>query len=103
MNSNDLDVGSTGTVLVPGSTLLVAGDKNGTLYTVHTSSMGHVDSGGAGFTASPAGIFQIAVWNSDQGVRLYQHDMNGPLKAYQIAATGILPSPVSQGTSDSLR
>ncbi len=43
MNSLDQDLGCTGPLLIPGSTSLVCGDKNGMVYVANTSNMGKFD------------------------------------------------------------
>jgi hypothetical protein len=47
---NDLDISASGPILLPGTDYLVAGGKEGVLYLLHRSQMGHLqggDSGGA--------------------------------------------------------
>ena len=104
-SENDLDVGSTGPILVPGSTLLVTGDKAGRLIYLDTNALGHIESGKEAdeFVASPAGIFQLGLWPGSQGALLYEHDLNGPLKAYPVGGASINSTPVSTGawTGDS--
>jgi uncharacterized protein (TIGR03437 family) len=105
LDANDLDLGSTGGVLVsdggvPGGNLVVAGDKGGRLINLDSGAMGGIESsaGADDFQASPAGIFQVSVWQSAQGPLLYEHDWNGPLKAYPVGTVGISATPVLQGT-----
>jgi uncharacterized protein (TIGR03437 family) len=100
LDENDLDVGSTGGVLVPGSNLVVAGDKGGRLINLDSGAMGGIESSGGAneLNASPAGIFQLSLWQSAQGPLLYEHDWHGPLKAYAVGVGGISPAPVSEGT-----
>lgn len=47
LDNADTDIGSSGPLLIPGTSLLVAGGKNGILYVVNTTgdSMGHFKSG----------------------------------------------------------
>jgi uncharacterized protein (TIGR03437 family) len=100
LDDNDLDVGSTGGVLVPGSNLVVAGDKGGHLINLNSGAMGGIEStpGANEFAGSPAGIFQLSLWQSAQGPLLYEHDWHGPLKAYPVGTAGITQTPVSEGT-----
>ena len=44
LNSIDNDLGAGGPLLIPGTRLMVGGGKQGTLFVVDTSSMGHFDS-----------------------------------------------------------
>lgn len=100
LDANDLDVGSTGAILAAGGSLMLAGDKGGYLLNLSTSQLGHVENaaGANDFSASTSGIFDLALWQSDQGSLLFEHDWNGALKAYPVTATGITQMPVSTGT-----
>lgn len=100
LDANDLDVGSTGAILVPGTNLVLTGDKGGRLINLDSTSLGHIESapGVDDFTVSPAGIFGLALWQSAQGTLLYEHDLNGFLKAYPVTSTAITQTPVSTGT-----
>jgi uncharacterized protein (TIGR03437 family) len=100
LNANDLDVGSTGALLVPGTNLVLAGDKGGRLINVNSTSLGHIESatGVDDFPASPSSIFTLALWQTSQGTLLYEHDLDGFLKAYPVTSTAITQTPVSSGT-----
>lgn len=100
LNANDLDVGSTGPILSNGTNPLVTGDKGGRLINLNAASLGHVETsrGADGFQVSTSGIFNLALWQTDQGTLLYQHDLNGFLKAYSVTPAGIVQTPVSTGT-----
>ena len=100
LNANDLDVGSTGAILVPGAGFLTAGDKGGRVLSLNQSALGHVESspGVNEFTASASGIFNLSLWQSDQGPLLYEHDWHGVLKAYPLSDTSVASTPASQGT-----
>jgi uncharacterized protein (TIGR03437 family) len=99
LDDNDLDVGSTGAILASAGSL-VAGDKGGHLIGLNTAGLGHVEAspGTNDFKASAAGIFDFALWQSDQGPLLYEHDWHGYLKAYALNGASIASTPVSQGT-----
>ena len=99
LNANDLDVGSTGAVLSADGTLVFAGDKGGRLITLSSGQLGHIESnpGADEFMASQAGIFGFALWQTDQGALLYEHDYNGYLKAYPVTTDGISSTPTVQG------
>lgn len=100
LDANDLDVGSTGAILDSGEDLLVLGDKGGRLVTLNPKSLGNIEStpGTNTFDASPAGIFDLALWQTEDGALLYEHDWNGYLKSYSLTASGISREPVSKGT-----
>jgi uncharacterized protein (TIGR03437 family) len=100
LNANDLDVGSTGALLAPGTNLVLAGDKGGHLINLDSTSLGHVEnaSGADEFSVSPASIFTLAIWQSSAGMLLYEHDLNGFLKSYAVTSAAITQTPVSTGT-----
>ena len=100
LNANDLDVGSTGAILAQAGSLVVAGDKGGRLINLPSAQLGGVEStpGADDFAASTAGIFDLALWQTSAGEVLFQHDLNGYLKAYSVTASGITQTPVSEGT-----
>src|SRR5207248_4886696 len=47
LNSRDLDLGSGGVLLIPGTSLLFTGGKAGRLYLVDGANMGHLAAVGA--------------------------------------------------------
>jgi uncharacterized protein (TIGR03437 family) len=100
LNANDLDVGSTGAILAGGGGLVIAGDKGGRLINLASGQLGGLEGtpGAADFPASAAGIFDLAVWQTSAGETLYEHDLNGYLKAYPVTDSGIAQTPVSVGT-----
>jgi uncharacterized protein (TIGR03437 family) len=106
LNANDLDVGSTGPILPSGIDLALTGDKGGRLISLALNSLGHVESapGVDGFPVTPAGIFNLALWQTDRGALLYERDLDGFLKSYAVTSTGIVQTPVSTGvwSGDSL-
>lgn len=100
LNLIDLDLGSTGGVLMPESNLLITGDKAGNLYHIDTRSMGHVEDSSAPvhFVASWTSIFQIGLWGGEQTPRVYQQDRYGPLKAYSVNGASVSETPVLQNS-----
>jgi uncharacterized protein (TIGR03437 family) len=98
LDDNDLDVGSTGAVLLPGISQLITGDKGGRLIYLDRGDLGGIESnrGANTFAASVAGIFQLGVWQSPQGLMVYEQDQSGPLKAYSAGAGGLVQKPASQ-------
>ena len=88
-------MGSTGPVLPSGIDSVLAGDKSGSLISLNPDSLGHIDSsaGADVFTATPAGIFNFALWQTAQGTLLYEHDINGCPKSYEVTSTAIIPTP----------
>ena len=85
LDDNDYDL-SAGAALIPGTHLLVGGDKNGTVYVVDGDGMG-----GAGATPVQTfpgvqwgGVFNFALWNHDGGTYLYLQEQGSVLKAYRM-------------------
>jgi hypothetical protein len=65
LDDNDLDLSSAGPLLIPGTTLLAGGGKEGIFYVLHTGALGHL-------TADDAGAVQeIAFPDSFRGGQVY--------------------------------
>jgi len=101
LSDGDYDIGSTGVVLVPGTDLAVGGDKYGSLYSLHTSSMGHLTpASGPNVQSFPAvrwgGIFNLAVWqDSDGTARLYVLEQANGLREFQLTGGQFNTTPVA--------
>ncbi len=102
LSDADLDVGSSGPILIPGTTLIVGGGKQGVLYLIDTTHMGHFMASGdtqivQSFQASNDEIFNTPIFWSN-GSLLYLWPQNEGLKAF--AFNGIFnTTPVAQNTS----
>jgi len=109
LNSDDLDLGSTGPLLVPDNAstrhLVIAGSKEGRIYVVDRDNMGHKQSssdsqiiqsilinptacGTSGFSASSSHRFYggAAYWNGN----VYLGAVYGPLYQYRINSDGTI-------------
>jgi hypothetical protein len=113
LNASDLDFGSGGPVLVPGSNVLVTGGKEGKLYVLNTSNLGQMVAGDIQIpqvfqavdpTVRPSATHHIhasgPVWNSPAGINLYVWGENDFPHSYRFnAATQVFnPTPVASGT-----
>jgi hypothetical protein len=113
MNDLDYDFGSTGPTLIPGTDLLLTGGKTGVFYLMHTSSMGHVQSGnnqivqnflattGCQIPLMDQGCAQImgqAFWYSAAVPTLYVWGVHDQLKAFQFSNGQFNISPATTGT-----
>jgi MYXO-CTERM domain-containing protein len=99
LNGVDLDLGSSGAVLVPGSNLVLGGSKEGKVYLVDRDQMGHshdgddsqivqvVQAGGGQIKGSPV-VWRdtLYLWASGDVIR--QIPFTGGLLAAQPAAMG---------------
>ena len=101
--STDQDLGASGPLLIPGTSLLVGGGKEGILYVVNTSNMGHEWAGNSQivqwFDLGAGGIFSGPVFynrTSNLGPWLYIWANNGFLDAYHFNGNTLDLAPISQ-------
>ena len=103
LSDEDLDLGSAGVMLVPGTNQLLTGGKSGDMLLVDGSSMGHlgpmVSPGVQTIVANPNGVYDFALWNLPGGPLVYVHEPYGPLQAYQIIGGNLDAAMVSQSDS----
>jgi hypothetical protein len=93
---------STGPALVPGTHVIVGGDKYGQLYLLNGDSMGKLGSsdteGGSVFTGAViGGMFNFALWNRLGTTYVYAQGYQDVVKSYQIAGAAFNTTPVSSG------
>ena len=88
LNSGDVDLGTAGLLLIPGTTLAISGGKQGLVYLVDRDSMGGISSGiqswslnsgqihgGPTWWTGPNGSFMY-IW-ADSGGHLLQYQFSG--------------------------
>ena len=107
LNGSNADLGAGGPVLLPGTTLLVAGGKDGILRVVDTTNMGKFNPTFNGnlqdFQATnvyPNGMIMGSpiYWNSPNfGPVIYLWGPSDVIKAWQLSGETFLTTPVSQG------
>jgi regulation of enolase protein 1 (concanavalin A-like superfamily) len=106
LNANDLDVGSGGPLLIPGTNLLVGGGKSGTLYVLDRTTLGGFDPNtdhvvqelpgvGAGGENNPC----TAYWNGPGGPFLYVWSGNDTLKSYRFGGSTFQTTPASKNSN----
>jgi uncharacterized protein (TIGR03437 family) len=123
LNDQDEDVGSAGTILIPNSNLVLSGGKSGLLYLIQDGSMGHLGpdttSTVQGVQVNTWGMFEMALWNnpasettsppvtkpnataaSGAAAILYEFELDGALKAFQITGNQINPTILSEFTPE---
>jgi hypothetical protein len=77
LNTGDVDLNSSGPLLVPGTNLVVGGGKSGTLYVLDRSNMGHFQ---AGSNSQIVQELQITFGNHLHGSPIYwDSPVHGPL------------------------
>jgi uncharacterized protein (TIGR03437 family) len=103
LSDADLDLGATGPVLIPGTTLIAGAGKEGVVYVLDTTApMGHLQPGNPQLVQSFSAVAyhgvppSLAVWISAEGPILYMAGWNDSVKAYQISNGIFNTSPVSQ-------
>jgi hypothetical protein len=102
MDNNDMDMGSAGPVLIPGTSLVLAGAKTGELFLVDSAGMGHYN-GPSGpdlivqrFYVANGSLFGSPVyWNSPSGGRVYVWGSKDGLKEFSFDGTRFQTTPVA--------
>src|SRR6202521_2601200 len=110
LDTNDLDLSSSGPLLIPGTSpsLLAGGGKTGDLYVLNTANLGQFNAtdsqvvqkenitGGGGLRGGPVYWQRSAV---NGGPLLYDWGAGDSVKAYPFNGTTFAASPSSQGSS----
>jgi hypothetical protein len=105
LNVDDVDIGSSGPVLIPGTSLLVGGGKQGVLYLVNSQKMGHFNASGdtqivQEFQASTDEIFNTPVfWNNPGNPLLFLWPQSQGLKAFSFNNGLFQTTPVAQNNA----
>ncbi len=92
LQQQNLDLGSTGPWLLPGTTYVVGGGKQGLIYVVNTTNMGHFNSTSnsqivQSFQATAGEILAAPVfWSGPAGQFMYVWSENDALKQFQFSA-----------------
>ncbi|MBV8818523.1 MAG: hypothetical protein JO022_09220 [Acidobacteriaceae bacterium] len=103
MSDVDLDLGSLGPVLVPGTDLVIGGDKADNLYVVNGGNMGHLGTSDA---ANPqvfqpitgGGVFNVALWPRTADSLLYIVEEGDWTGGFRLANGTMESSAFSQTT-----
>jgi hypothetical protein len=101
LSNYDFDMASLGPILLPGTNLMMGGDKFGNLYLIDKDQLGHLDSAVTPSArifqaADYSGIFNSAVWDSEWGMIVYLVDAGEATKAFRIADGQFQIRPFSQ-------
>ncbi|MEP7289806.1 MAG: hypothetical protein ABI947_28995 [Chloroflexota bacterium] len=105
LDANDLDLGVTGAVLIPGTSWIIAGGKEGKLYVMDKNDMGHNHTSDdnqivQSFQGSLGHMHSTPIyWNSPQGPTVYVWTENDYAKSYTYnPATGLFDT-IPTGTT----
>ena len=102
LSDNDFDL-SAGPALVPGTHILLGGDKAGNLYAIDgdqlTNGSAPQTSAASSFAASTGSIFNMAVWTQPDGALVYVQGSADSLKCFRISGTAFNRTPVSSATT----
>lgn len=104
LNSGDVDYGSSGPILIPGTDLITAAGKASVFYVMHTGSLGHEQSGNGQIVqalANNGGEVKggPVYWNRSGGVGPWMYVWSNScdfLKAYHFNGTKFDTAVVSQ-------
>jgi hypothetical protein len=116
LNTDDADLGSTRAMLLPSTSLVVGGGKDGSLWLLNQDALGHLE-GGAGnspvvqtFQATTdlltAGVETNGLWDgmaywstAPNGPLLYIHGSNDVLKSFRLSNGRFNTTPVAQSST----
>ena len=102
MNANDVDMGSSGPMLIPGTGLLLSGGKDGWLYLTQQNKLGHYQSGSDSQIVQTFPITQGNVhgspvyWNGPGGPQVYVWPEFAHLMAFRLVSGKLTVTPASQ-------
>jgi hypothetical protein len=105
LDSKDQDLGTQGPLLVPNTSLVVAGGKAGVFYVVDSNNMGHFQ---ASSDSEIVQSFQLVArtfgspvyWNSpNNGPVIYLWGPGSPLDAFSLVGGLFLTTPVSKSSA----
>ncbi len=103
LDDDDDDLGSSGALLIPGTNLLVTGGKQGIVYVLDKTALGHTSAHNAAivqsFNAGAFGIFNIALWNRPDGPVLYMQTSNGWVSAHKMSGNRFGTTPMAQSVN----
>jgi hypothetical protein len=102
LNDLDLDLGSDGILLVPNSNLAISGGKEGVLYVVDRTNLGHYQNGSdsqivQSFKISQENVHGTPIYFDDGSQEwIYVWPEQTPLMAFRFQGNALDPNPSSQ-------
>src|SRR5579875_2108745 len=105
LQSNDLDLGSSGPLMIPGTNLLITAGKTSEFYVLQSSNLGHEATGNTQVVQQFSLSGQIKAgavfWNRTTGagptLYVWPADPNA-LQAFQFSGSAFNTNPISQST-----
>lgn len=96
LTDDDADL-AAGAGLLPGTHLIVGGDKNGNLYLADGDNLGRGINGKAQVfhAAQNGGVFNFAVWNRGSQTYVFIPELFGSFKCFSISGRSVNTAPVS--------
>jgi len=105
LNDLDLDLGSSGVLLIPDGNLALAGGKNSALYLLDRGGLGHFSATDDGQIVQKVslGAGEIhglpVLWSGPNGAWVYVWAENDWLKAYALAGGRLSDAPAAENTA----
>jgi hypothetical protein len=101
LNGGDVDLGSAGLLLIPGTSLAISGGKQSILYLVNRDSMGGVSTGLQQLSLNAGQIHGGPVWwNGPSGSFIYVWpDSGGNLVQYSFSGSTFNATPFAQSAT----
>ena len=101
LNSGDVDLGSAGMLLIPGTSLAISGGKQSVLYVVNRDNMGGISGGMQSWSLNAGQIHGGPVWwTGPSGSFLYVWaDSGAHLVQFQFTGGAFNTTPVAQGAT----
>jgi outer membrane protein assembly factor BamB len=96
LDAKDIDLDSSGALLIPGTHLVVDGGKEGFLYLVDIARMGHLGDQNAAqhFQISDSHLHSLVYWSSAKNNSLlYVWGQKDQLRVFQFTGTNFEPQP----------
>jgi hypothetical protein len=103
VNARDADIGSTGPLLIPGTNILVGGNKRGQIFLLDSNRLGHMTPGDDGILQA----FELnggrvmagpAYWDGPGGPELFVWCETDFVKAFRFNGHLMQPGPYAKGT-----
>ncbi len=108
LNGNDEDLGSGGAMLIPGTSLVIGGGKQGTLYVCNTGNLGHEQSGNGQIVQHISGFGSNQIrggtvyWNSAaNGQLIFDWASSDHLKSFKFNGSTISSSSFQSSSATS--